>query len=367
MDSKKSVVISGYYGFDNIGDEAVLYAIIEALRAQVKDVEITVLSNMPEKTKALYQVGAINRWKIKEINKAIQNCDVLISGGGSLLQDVTSSKTIPYYLFIVKMAQFYKKKVVFYSQGIGPVNKPWSKCLMKYVCNKVDHIFVREEVSQKTLEQLGVHKSPVTVAIDPVLGLSCKQEIKEKVAQKLEGQKTVGIYLRPWQNDEAVVEALLPIVNHLTEHGYKVYGVPMYYKEDLKIAQMLSQKTNGKVNVIDHELSIEETIAYTACFEFVIGMRLHSLIMAAAVGTPMLALSYDPKVTDFTKEIGVDYCIGVEAITSELLQIEVERLVGNLTEEKRHVQVAYKAKLEKVMLPAVHIANLLGGNNEGNN
>lgn len=361
MASKKSIVISGYYGFDNIGDEAVLYAIVSALRTQMKDVHITVLSNTPQKTKALYQVEAINRWQMKEVRQAIKKCDVLISGGGSLLQDVTSSKTIPYYLFIVKMAQLYKKKVVFYSQGIGPVNKPWSKCMMKAVCNKVDHIFVREQVSKKTLEGLGVNKVPVTVAIDPVLGLTCKEEIKEKIAKKLEGEKTVGIYLRPWQNDEAVVESLVSTVKELTEKGYTVYGVPMYYKEDLEIANKLSQKTGGKLKVIDHELSIEETIAYTACFEWVIGMRLHSLIMAAAVGTPMIALSYDPKVTDFTKEIGVAYCVDVKTIDTEQVQQNVHQLLDTLDKERLHIQKAYQAKLERVMLPAVYIRQLLGG------
>lgn len=364
MDGKKSIVISGYYGFDNIGDEAVLYAIISALKKQMGHVDITVLSNTPEKTKALYQVNAINRWKVKEIRAAIKKCDLLISGGGSLLQDVTSNKTIPYYLFIIKMAQFYKKKVVFYSQGVGPVEKPWSKWMMKAVCNKVDHIFVREQVSKGTLESIGVTKAPVTVAIDPVLGLTCKADVKEKIAKKLEGERAIGIYLRPWKNDSELVESLVVTVKRLIDEGYTVYGIPMYFKEDLTIAQELSAKVGGKMKVIDRELSIEETIAYTACFEFIIGMRLHSLIMAAAVGTPMVALSYDPKVTDFTKEMGIDYCINVSGITSALVEKKVQKLVTDLEKEKEHIQTAYKDKLEKVMLPAVYIRQLIGGNYE---
>ena len=102
------IVLSGYYGFDNIGDEAVLYAIITALRNEIENVELTVLSNNPEKTKALYGVSSVNRWKIPEVIKAIKQADLLVSGGGSLLQDVTSSKTVPYYLAIVKIAQLFK-------------------------------------------------------------------------------------------------------------------------------------------------------------------------------------------------------------------------------------------------------------------
>ena len=127
MSNTNKIVLSGYYGFDNIGDEAVLFSIITALRKEIKDVHITVLSNNPDKTKALYGVESVNRWDIKAVARSIKESDLLISGGGSLLQDVTSSKTIPYYLAIVKIAQFYKKKVVFYSQGIGPVNKGISR------------------------------------------------------------------------------------------------------------------------------------------------------------------------------------------------------------------------------------------------
>ncbi len=148
------IVISGYYGFDNIGDEAVLYTIISTLKSEIPDVSITVLSNNPEKTAELYEVKSINRWDIKSIARVIKNSDMLISGGGSLLQDITSSKTIPYYLAIVKIAQLYRKKVVFYSQGIGPVDKKLGRSLIKRVANKVDAIFVRDIASKDLLQEI---------------------------------------------------------------------------------------------------------------------------------------------------------------------------------------------------------------------
>ena len=92
------VLLSGYYGFDNAGDEAVLYAIVQTLRAAAPDIEITVLSNQPDKTAAQLGVHAVNRWGKTALLKAVKNCDVLISGGGSLLQDVTSKNGILYYL-----------------------------------------------------------------------------------------------------------------------------------------------------------------------------------------------------------------------------------------------------------------------------
>ena len=108
------VLLSGYYGFDNAGDEAVLYAIVHALRDANPDIEITVLSNQPEKTALQLDVHAVNRWGKSGLIKAVKDCDVLISGGGSLLQDVTSKNGILYYLGLIKLAQVLKKKVMIY-------------------------------------------------------------------------------------------------------------------------------------------------------------------------------------------------------------------------------------------------------------
>ena len=104
------VVLSGYYGFNNAGDEAVLQAIINSLKKADQDLDITVLSNNPEHTTKAYGVKAVNRWKLNEIAGAIKESDLLISGGGSLLQDVTSKNGILYYLGIIGLARIHKSQ-----------------------------------------------------------------------------------------------------------------------------------------------------------------------------------------------------------------------------------------------------------------
>ena len=360
MGRKKSVVLSGYYGFNNIGDEAVLSSIISALRKHIPNVEITVLSQSPGQTEALYGVNAINRWDIKEITRTIKKSDLLISGGGSLLQDVTSSKVIPYYLGVVKIAQFYKKPVVFYSQGIGPVAKGLGKVLIKSIVNKVNHVFVREEGSKKLLESLGVTKAPVTVAIDPVLGIEPKKEVVDKIKALLPDGKKVGFYIRPWKHDEMMIESIARLVQYIENKGYDVYLIPMYYKEDLKISEEIANKVTGNVHVIPQELTIDEVVAYTTQFDFIVGMRLHSLIMAHAVEVPMIGLSYDPKVRGFLKEVGMPYCMDVDKINETEFKEYVETLITHLEEEKERIQTVNKEKKQKVELPAVCISELLG-------
>lgn len=358
MEGKTTVVISGYYGFDNIGDEAVLYAIIGALRMQMPQVKIIVLSNSPQKTKNIYQVEAINRWKIKDIFKTVKQSDLLISGGGSLLQDTTSNKTVPYYLAIVKIAQYLKKPVVFYSQGIGPVNKRMNKWLIKWVSKKVNHIFVREEDSKQTLLDLKV-KTDITVAIDPVLALQPKKEVVDKVKKSIGDKKAVGVYIREWENTEQIVAQLVAPLKYVMAQGYEVYIVPMYYQEDIKIARMLHKKLDEKSKLLDRELTIEETLAYTTNFEWIIGMRLHSLIMACALNVPMIALSYDPKVRGFAQELQIKHCIDVKYIDKEKLLMDIKQLIGSLHEEKLALLEHYQEKISKVYLPALYIKELL--------
>ena len=118
-----NILISGYYGFDNIGDESILRTLVTSLRERIPDCSLTVLSHDPAATREKYGVEAVERMSPLAIARAVRRCDMLISGGGSLLQDVTSSKSLHYYLAIIRFAQLLGKKVFIYSQGIGPIEK----------------------------------------------------------------------------------------------------------------------------------------------------------------------------------------------------------------------------------------------------
>ena len=168
------IVLSGYYGFDNVGDEAILLSIITALRKSQPDVVLTVLSNNPEKTAKTYDVQAVNRWQLKEISRVLKKADGFISGGGSLLQDQTGMKTIPYYCIIMRIAKFHKTPVFVYAQGMGPINHPLSRMITKSTLNKVAKITLRDEASKKLLEEIGV-KGAMKLVPDPVMGLDLSE------------------------------------------------------------------------------------------------------------------------------------------------------------------------------------------------
>lgn len=361
MDNKTKVVISGYYGFNNIGDEAILYTMIEMLNQAMPNVSITVLSNNPKETEKTYGVEAVSRWDMRSIVKHLKACDMLISGGGSLLQDVTSSKTIPYYLGIVKLGLFFKKKVVFYSQGIGPVNQEWNRWMIKNVASQVEHIFVREGASGKLLEEIGV-SAPISVAIDPVFGIHLDEALAKKVAKKVVPGKKVGIYLRPWTNDEQMVASVCVGITYLIEQGYDVYMLCMQYDKDIEIAKkVMAHLVHEKLHLVDESLSVDETLAYTAQFDFILSMRLHSLIMGVAVDTPTIALSYDPKVENVMGEMGVEHSVKVEDLTGDKLIEMIQWVECHLTEEKEKIRQMREKKIDQIYSPIRYIKNCLEG------
>ena len=130
----KNILISGYYGFNNTGDEAMIETMSTLLAK--RDYGLIVLSSNPERTKELYNVQAYDRYKFFEIVKAIKKSDMVISGGGTLFQDITSKKSIWYYLGIVKLAQLLGKKVCVAYQGMGPLKTKLYRKMTKSILNK---------------------------------------------------------------------------------------------------------------------------------------------------------------------------------------------------------------------------------------
>ena len=336
------ILLSGYYGFDNAGDDAVLFAIVQALREMVKDGEITVLSNQPEKTAKEFGVNAVNRWGKKEIFRAVRNCDVLISGGGSLLQDVTSKNGILYYLGIIKLAQMLGKKVMVYAQGIGPIREPRNRKLTAKILNKVQAITVRDFESRTELLEMGVYRE-VLVAVDPVLGVDTAQidatlgiELLQKDGTGFrENTPTLMVAVRNWQHSEYFFRQIAQSCDAAMEKGWQVIFVPFHYPEDVaageKIAALMQQK--GAM-VLQGNYTPCETMAILKNSDMIMGMRLHSLIMGAALLKPLIGLSYDPKVDSFMHLLRQPDCFAVDSVDAQQLIQAMERL-GRQTEKER--------------------------------
>ncbi|MER2038903.1 MAG: polysaccharide pyruvyl transferase CsaB [Solibacillus sp.] len=292
------IVLSGYYGFENVGDEAILLSIITALRKAKHDVEITVLSNNPASTAKTYGVQAVNRWKLKEVSAVLKQADGLISGGGSLLQDQTGMKSIPYYCGIIRIAKFHKKPVFVYAQGMGPIHKSMSQFITKNTLNKVDQITIRDEASKQLLVDIGVNKS-MTVVPDPVIGLDASAFRSEWLERQAFESGYISVSVRDWPSEVNFKQKIVESLDLLARSGHNIVFIPMHDEHDEKASFELANMMSEKSLVAPGNLSIEEKITVIGQSDLLIGMRLHSLIFSAIQATPFIAISYDPKIDAF--------------------------------------------------------------------
>lgn len=302
------VLISGYYGFHNIGDEAILKSIITALKQERPDIKIIVLSNDIEYTKKTYNVDAINRWNIAKIYLELLKSDGLISGGGSLLQDVTSSRPIIYYTSIMKLAKLARKPVFIYAQGVGPISEDKNKKVVKKILNKVNYITLRDKESLDLVKSIGVTKD-IDIVPDPVMGFSI-DEFESNICDKYNGLKYITVSVRDWEKATTnFLEKIAKSCDKIIASGISVVFIPMHGEHDYKTSKKVVDMMTENADIFDYNASIEEKILCIKNSKLMIGMRLHALIFAATVNTPMIGISYDPKIDSFL-DIVKQPCIG---------------------------------------------------------
>lgn len=299
------VVISGYYGFKNNGDEAMLYAMLKALDQRIQGLEPVVLSKDPEGTRRFFGVRAVPRHDLGSILGELRRADMLISGGGGLLQDVTGPNSILYYLGIVTVARLMKKPVFFYGQGIGPVRTALGRRLMRLVANKVDLITVRDRESKEELADLKVVRPEVEVTADPALGLDITEISAEpgvailKEAGVPAGEDLVGVSVRAWKGESAYKAVIARVCDDLAARGRKVVLLPMHYPADVDVSLEIAGLMKERPFIIDRQLDFWEMLSLMKETRMLLGMRLHFLIFGALLNIPMVGISYDPKVDRF--------------------------------------------------------------------
>jgi len=333
------LVISGYYGFDNLGDEAVLAGSVKSLREVDANIDITVLSNDPATTEHRYNIRAIPRNNIKMVIKSLKESDLFLSGGGSLLQDITGWKSIPYYLGQVLLARLMGSKTAFYAQGIGPVNNQINRKLLKWVGNKADFISLRDNKSRTILIKFGINSQLIKVYADPVFSLQPKIKVNYFKGKK----PIIGIVVRPWGNNnylKPLVEAI-EYIACLTKA--RVVIIPFHYYQDQKISQQLKEQLAINADVLEGLYSPEEMLNIFSSLDFCIGIRLHSLVFAALCKVPFVGISYDPKVTAFLRRMDVPYNFNINNLSAELLIKESnyvwenrKKFILNIDEKVKH-------------------------------
>jgi len=339
------ILISGYYGFNNIGDESILRAVVDNLREKLDDIEITVLSQDPEGTKEKYGVRSVDRRSIKSIINAVRKCDLLVSGGGSLLQDVTSKKSILYYLIIMQIAYLFRKKVFIYSQGIGPINSVFNRRITARVLSKACGIVVRDEQSKDFLAEIGVDKDKVVVTADPVLRIKpASLQIGHSILRSEgvpmdDGRLTVGFAIRERKLESAFIDELCEAMLRIRdEYDAKIVLIPFHFSEDIKVIEEIEKRLGNQVYTVKKKCLTDEMLSIIGNMDILIGVRLHALIHAAIMDVPMIGVSYDPKINSFLRSIGMRAVSSVYDFNCSYFMEEFQKTLDNGDELRAKVR-----------------------------
>lgn len=342
--------IVGNYGNDNNGDEAILYSIITQVKEQfsVQSEDITVFSNNTQQTSERYGVksyplyykkGSLYKtffFTYKSNKRFIEHFDLLIIGGGGILMDFYRREAHLFGAYAL-MAKQSNVPYVVYGCGVGPLDTLTGKIMIRYMCHYAKNVSVRDIESKELLKKIGVGRD-VHVIGDPAFTMF--QERNDHPDKP----KRIGISAVPVHNAnywpsgnvekyEKYVQSMAHNLDTLiNDHDVDITFFATKYPQDVSVTKDIRNKMQraDKVDIIDRNLVPKDLLQVTSEMDVVIGTRLHSLILSTDAQTPVIALSYHKKVTDFMRSIkSSDLCIELADLPTD--RNLVSKAYGRLT------------------------------------
>ncbi|MBO7739309.1 MAG: polysaccharide pyruvyl transferase CsaB, partial [Oscillospiraceae bacterium] len=351
---RKNVIICGAYGRGNSGDEAILRSIINEVRDISPDAVITVLSVNPTETRYIHGVRSVFSFNIVSFARLCMKADLYINGGGSLIQDVTSRRSLWFYLYTLRCAHRHGVPVLMYGCGIGPVGRSYNRRLAGRIINEnVDCITLREDGSMAELVDMGITKPEIYPAADPSLLLPAAGDTAVNSFMLTEGLdpkgKYIGFALRYWDGfDEKTAD-----IAAAADFAYEKYGltpvfIPISNVSDAKAAADVVRLMKNPAHIIERAMESDVVIGLMSRMSAVVSMRLHGLIFAAGHGVPLVGLVYDPKVSAFLDYLGFEHYIDLDKVSGDKLCALISDALSEFSPEAREAAISRLVEKEKV-------------------
>lgn len=336
---RDGALVCGAYGRGNAGDDAILEAIVRELRQLDPDLPVWVLSRNPDSTRLTYRVNSIYTFHIPRFLWRMGKTRLYINGGGSLMQDATSRRSLWFYLFTISAAKLLGNRVMMYGCGIGPIHYSSNRRLAAGVLQKrVDAITLRDTHSRNELEQMGVTAPEIILSADPTVILPAAESatvdgILESAGLDPAG-RYIGFTLRPWPG----FEEKAALFGQAADYVYEKYGLtpvflPIERRLDVGAAQLAARGMKAPHYILEETGSSSHTIGLFARMQVVVSMRLHALVFSAGQGVPLVGVVYDPKISSFLSYIGQDLYTDLDHLTLEGLKTHLDAAVGRIGDE----------------------------------
>ncbi|MDA3792139.1 MAG: polysaccharide pyruvyl transferase family protein [Elusimicrobia bacterium] len=303
------IVLAGYYGYGNLGDELIKENIVKSLKDNFPAVSVTVLEKkvfgrklferkmsgekFGKKFEKKRVVKKLSRYNLFKISKELIVSDIFMLGGGSLLQDRSGLFTLYYYLCLIAVAKIFKSRVVLFNQGVGPIKNIFNFKLTGLIISKADVLIARDRDTQAYIKRMISGKKKVFLGADPVFYEHFKG-VKGAEIKRRGAEKKIAFAVRNWKKDK-IKDKITKAAGLLKESG-TVYNIRFHGERDsLNSGEVkeLSWAKNKDIWDIIRQMDI------------LAGMRLHSLICGAISGIPMVGIGYDPKVESFCRYMDI--------------------------------------------------------------
>ncbi len=322
---RDGVLICGAYGKRNAGDDAILRAIIQQIRDIDADIPIYALSRNPKETKLLYQIGSCYTFNVPGFLSLMRRTKLYISGGGTLIQNITSVRSLLYYLSNISFAHGAGNHVMMYGCGIGPVNGHLFRSMTsRTIARCVDTIALRDEDSAKELRSMGIDAKNIHLTADPALLLNMAHPEKTKSILCAYGLMPDAHYMmfapRPWTG----MDSHLNDFAAAAQYAYDRHGlIPILFalepSRDEVITESIAQKLTCPCIRIAAVNDSDTILALIGHMDAVISMRLHALVFASAMNVPVGGVVYDPKVSGFLDYIGQKNYVSLSELDAQKL------------------------------------------------
>jgi polysaccharide pyruvyl transferase CsaB len=356
--TERQIVLSNSYGSPNVGDEAIVTTMIDRLRQRFTKLHIYLLTRDPGLSAfrhpdvEVVQSGILRGFL--STLKAIRSSDLLVVGGGGLLQDSSSLGNLLLHLSRILIARILNTKVVCAGLGVGPIKPGWRRILTSHLLRYVALIGVRDTASAAFLYQLKVPAQKIRKTADFVMAMDFSLAFQEDlICQEFrrlrnQGSKLIGLSVRPFPGKHKNLSKQDPVfyrfLDNLTEamsriakqHEAHIVLISMHPLQDALLFKPIRDRIKQSTPLLSlpSHLSPRQLMTVISLLDILVGMRLHSLVFAARSGVPFVGLSYDTKVEEFCLLMGQEYCLNLDHFSSSTLVKKFE-IIWNAREEFR--------------------------------
>lgn len=370
------VLICGYYGFGNAGDELILAGILAELRALRPGLAVTVVSGNPSSTRASHGVEAVHWQDVPAIACQVRGADLVVVGGGGLFQEYSGIDpdslftdrhyAITFYAEPAILGALCGRPVMLYAIGVGPLTSEHGRRTVRAACDAAQVITLRDEESARIVAALGVDPARLRVTADPAyaLSLAAGAPAPESLDQALPPGPglLVGVALRHWDVGVASYfweqELAAGLDAFLEAREARLLFVPFQSlsrapENDTAVAERVRSRLRHpeRATVLPGDGNPKALGAVLGRCDLVVGMRLHAMILAAMSGVPGVALSYDPKVEQAMRQLdAAQFVVPLPDIEARTVAARMEQALAGSGARRKELgeRVAHLAELARI-------------------